>query len=331
MDNASNSIDPAQVDYDEALARVFAKVDRASKDAKNPHLNSKYATLAAVDAACREALIAEHFAWPQVVTTRRTEHGLEVVVSTTLRRKGLGLLSGELPMPMGGKASAQEIGSAITYGRRYALSALLGVCTEDDDGHAASQPKDRKGAKGKPTDATEPEPDRLWMAYEQARAKAARHLRVTEPQAHQRILALAEVTHGGDPSDPEVKRMIAVAEAMLVTDREPLTPGSDREHAAAKGEQTVPAEPKAKPRGKGSPAESPAVQAARKAADSARAAYQDTCKEEGVPETPWLDIAYKALGKPWDIAKGTHGVEDYEKLAAAYEAEIDRVRAGEGA
>jgi hypothetical protein len=34
----------------------------------------------------------------------------------------------------------QAGGSAITYARRYALLAVLGLGTEDDDGHAASQP-----------------------------------------------------------------------------------------------------------------------------------------------------------------------------------------------
>jgi hypothetical protein len=48
------------------------------------------------------------------------------------------------------KATAQEYGSYVTYMRRYALSAMLGLVTdEDDDGNAASQ------AKPKP----EPKPD----------------------------------------------------------------------------------------------------------------------------------------------------------------------------
>ena len=34
----------------------------------------------------------------------------------------------------------QASGSALTYARRYALLAVLGLGTEDDDGHAASQP-----------------------------------------------------------------------------------------------------------------------------------------------------------------------------------------------
>ena len=34
----------------------------------------------------------------------------------------------------------QASGSALTYARRYTLLAVLGLGTEDDDGHAASQP-----------------------------------------------------------------------------------------------------------------------------------------------------------------------------------------------
>lgn len=43
------------------------------------------------------------------------------------------------PLPLKDGMSAQEIGSAITYIRRYALSAILGLATEDDDdGNRAS-------------------------------------------------------------------------------------------------------------------------------------------------------------------------------------------------
>ena len=40
-----------------------------------------------------------------------------------------------VPLP---KADPQGLGSAITYARRYALCAILGIITEDDDGNAAS-------------------------------------------------------------------------------------------------------------------------------------------------------------------------------------------------
>ena len=36
-----------------------------------------------------------------------------------------------------GQNTPQAVGSAITYGRRYGLAAMVGIAPEDDDGEAA--------------------------------------------------------------------------------------------------------------------------------------------------------------------------------------------------
>jgi len=64
------------------------------------------------------------------------------------------------PIPVGADATSQEVGSAITYLRRYALCAILGLVAEDDDdgddGNAASGNRivsaRRRGAR-EPSDA----------------------------------------------------------------------------------------------------------------------------------------------------------------------------------
>jgi hypothetical protein len=48
------------------------------------------------------------------------------------------------------KADPQSLGSALTYGRRYALMGIVGVAPEDDDGAAASGAQDNTAAKPKP-------------------------------------------------------------------------------------------------------------------------------------------------------------------------------------
>ena len=55
-------------------------------------------------------------------------------------------LSNTFTMPVS-KADAQGVGSAITYARRYALAAMVGVAPEDDDGNAATKaaPKMKQG------------------------------------------------------------------------------------------------------------------------------------------------------------------------------------------
>jgi hypothetical protein len=48
------------------------------------------------------------------------------------------------------KADPQGLGSATTYARRYALSAILGIVTDDDDdGNMASQPTTDRSLQGK--------------------------------------------------------------------------------------------------------------------------------------------------------------------------------------
>ena len=48
-------------------------------------------------------------------------------------------ITGILPVLVGEKATSQQLGSAITYNRRYALAAIAGVAPEDDDGNKASE------------------------------------------------------------------------------------------------------------------------------------------------------------------------------------------------
>ena len=42
-------------------------------------------------------------------------------------------------MPIGGKKDAHAVGSACTYGRRYGLSAMVGIAQYDDDGNKSVQ------------------------------------------------------------------------------------------------------------------------------------------------------------------------------------------------
>jgi hypothetical protein len=56
-------------------------------------------------------------------------------------------MRGTLTIPLG-KADAHGYGSAVTYSRRFALAAFVGVAPEDDDGNAAaaSAPRAQRAA-----------------------------------------------------------------------------------------------------------------------------------------------------------------------------------------
>lgn len=123
-----------------ALAKAQAKIKPAAKDAENPHFRAKYADLASVWEACREALTENGLSVVQ--TTLPAEHRVRLV--TTLLHTSGEWIRGELIMTPT-KPDPQGMGSALTYARRYALAAMVGVAPDDDDGNAASQPRTNEG------------------------------------------------------------------------------------------------------------------------------------------------------------------------------------------
>jgi len=133
-----------------ALAKAQGQIQAASRDNENPHFRSRYADLASVWNACRVALSLNGLAVVQGPAL--ADRG--VSVTTRLLHSSGQWAESTLILPMD-KATAQGAGSAITYARRYALAAMVGVAPDDDDdGNAASQPaqqQQRPAPKPEPT------------------------------------------------------------------------------------------------------------------------------------------------------------------------------------
>lgn len=123
-----------------ALSKAQGEIKPALKDSTNPHFKSHYADLASVWAACRKALSDHGLSVVQDAVT--LEAGV-AVVTRLLHASGQWIEFGPLVVPAQ-KNDAHGVGSAISYGKRYALSAALGIVgEEDDDGNEAAQPKPR--------------------------------------------------------------------------------------------------------------------------------------------------------------------------------------------
>ena len=118
-----------------ALAIAQGQITGALKDSANPFYKSKYADLASVWDACREHLSANGLAVMQ--TGGQTMSGQEVLI-TTLAHKSGQWVRGHLILKCKDDGP-QAQGSAITYCRRYALAAIVGVAQVDDDANAASK------------------------------------------------------------------------------------------------------------------------------------------------------------------------------------------------
>lgn len=117
-----------------ALVKVQSQIKGAKKDSENPHFRSKYADLASVWDACREALITNGFG----VLQHGEYYCDQWVLATTLIHESGASVRGYVPL-LNGKGDMQGLGSAMSYARRYGLAAMVGVSPEDDDGNAASE------------------------------------------------------------------------------------------------------------------------------------------------------------------------------------------------
>jgi hypothetical protein len=128
-----------------SLSAVQGKLTYAKKDSKNPFFKSNYADLESVWDACRDLLSSNGLAVSQFPGTTFIEVFGEVPIATMSLTTILTHVSGEwisqgMSVPIN-KLDAQGAGSALTYMRRYALAAVVGVVQADDDGNAASSPK----------------------------------------------------------------------------------------------------------------------------------------------------------------------------------------------
>jgi len=117
-----------------ALAVAQGEITGALKDSANPFFKSRYADLASVWDACRTSLSKNGLA---VIQTASTSETGAAVITTTLAHKSGQWIRGTLAM-MPVKSDPQGMGSALTYARRYALAAMVGVAQVDDDANTAS-------------------------------------------------------------------------------------------------------------------------------------------------------------------------------------------------
>lgn len=116
----------------EALAKAQGAMQSATLNKTNPHFRSKYADMAAVLEAIRQPLSDNGLAYTQTIEIR--ESG--TVLVTRLAHTSGQWIESEFPLPS--TAKIQEMGSALTYARRYSLSAIIcNAADEDDDGNAA--------------------------------------------------------------------------------------------------------------------------------------------------------------------------------------------------
>ena len=131
------------------FAKAFVAAQMATeavkKAATNPAFKSKYADLSEVVEAVVPALNKAGIGVMQFPSY----DGELVGLTTVLMHESGATVTGTLHLRPS-KSDPQGVGSAVTYARRYSLLAMTGAAPEDDDGAAASGPRQAPPATAKP-------------------------------------------------------------------------------------------------------------------------------------------------------------------------------------
>lgn len=133
-----------------ALAKAQGAMKIAVFDRQNPHFKNRYASLASTIEAIRKPLADNGLS----ITQTTEVHSGAFVLVTTLRHASGQWVASEYPLPMGAKP--QDLGSALTYARRYSIASIVSIASDDDD--------DAEGARMQGQTASTPAPDHLITA-----------------------------------------------------------------------------------------------------------------------------------------------------------------------
>jgi len=121
-----------------ALAKAQSAMGPAIINRVNPHFKNRYADLAAVFTAIKPI----HDNGLSFTQTTQFRDGA-FILRTTLRHTSGQWIASEYPLPL--NAKPQEVGSALTYAKRYSLSALVGIAADEDDDGEATRKRNGNG------------------------------------------------------------------------------------------------------------------------------------------------------------------------------------------
>ena len=123
-----------------ALSKAQGVMENAPMNKTNPHFKSKYADLAAVVDSVRDPLSKNGLAITQTMEIR--EGG--IVLITTLWHTSGQWIASEYPLPFA--ARPHEMGTLLTYARRYSLAAMVCNSADEDDDVASAEKAPRSAA-----------------------------------------------------------------------------------------------------------------------------------------------------------------------------------------
>ena len=131
-----------------ALIKAQSQMQGITKEGKNPAFKSKYVTLDSILDTLRPILTSNGLMLTQ--GSQEPQAMQAVTVESRIIHTSGEWISTTVTIPVT-KPDAHGLGSALTYGRRYSVSALLAISAdEDDDANGAVTPQEsfRRGPQG---------------------------------------------------------------------------------------------------------------------------------------------------------------------------------------
>jgi hypothetical protein len=216
----------SKVNLWKAVHALQGEATTLQKDKINPHFKSKYLALDTLMEEVLPLLNANGLIWLTAPNYQVISAGGTAVVEPNLSYRLIHAESGEetagtVPLFVA-KRDPQGLGSAITYARRYALMAVLGlVADEDDDGASAGAAK-APSAAGRGT-------KRITKTRAEGLAKAAERAGCLD-----RLQLAASHTHGDDVGDcSTVQTAVAALTALTMDEANRVREWIDRKAAEA--------------------------------------------------------------------------------------------------
>lgn len=124
------------------LIKVQTEIEKISKNESNPFFKSKYVPLPAILAQVKPVLNSHNFLLTQrleIAYGSVASEAQQILITDLFHISGRTLSASALiKISDKDKTDPQKYGSAITYMRRYSLTALLGLEEVDDDGNKAA-------------------------------------------------------------------------------------------------------------------------------------------------------------------------------------------------
>lgn len=120
-----------------AVSAFQGEIEQPALNRENPYFKSRYVDLSGVLKSVQKLLAKNGLAVMQII------NGTDIITLLT-HKSGQWFKS---VCPIGNYKSQQDRGSAITYTKRYALCAILGIAADtDDDGNAATDADKKRNA-----------------------------------------------------------------------------------------------------------------------------------------------------------------------------------------